>query len=390
MAFAFEPIVVISIEGSHAIALTEFEGVQGIQNRDAVGFYFTIRTPSFTEESRIAVLFSGTSLMSTPDYFGLPDYKDRDANFVQFALAAVGDHLDEVGLPPFTPGGVGAAHIEAFSGRFQEWRRREPSSDDQVLAYMKARLYWTWKYNIPRTAFTSHDLLRLGVEVADLHRLTQLEEGHLWRTHSKSAFGIALEPDGELLRQAKELLDPTPKPQPPATVAADTQPVTAQTPSTPTPPTPKKKPQKKRRSGRGRDATALVFVDEARLADLRQVTSKRCDLRKLIAICDELNICYRSQCYFAAAALTRTLLDHVPPVFRVDSFSAVANNHSGGKSFKASMQHLASSARNIADGHLHTQIRKVESLPTRTQVNFASDVDVLLAEVVRVLTGEAS
>ena len=129
-----------------------------------------------------------------------------------------------------------------------------------------------------------------------------------------------------------------------------------------------------------------MFVDEARLSDLRQVSSTKFDLRKVIEICDELNICYRSQCYLAVAALIRALLDHVPPVFGVDSFAKVANNYQGGKSFKASMQHLDSSARNIADGHLHGQIRQKESLPTRTQVNFSPDVDVLLAEVVRLLS----
>ena len=28
------------------------------------------------------------------EYFGLPEYGDRDTNFVQFALASAGDYLD--------------------------------------------------------------------------------------------------------------------------------------------------------------------------------------------------------------------------------------------------------------------------------------------------------
>ena len=127
-----------------------------------------------------------------------------------------------------------------------------------------------------------------------------------------------------------------------------------------------------------------TFVDEVRIADLRHTTSSQHDLRKLIALCGELNQCYRSQCYHAVAALTRAVLDHVPPIFGHQNFAAVANRY-GSKSFKDCMTQLETMARKIGDMHLHTQIRERESLPTRTQVNFSQAVDVLLAEIVRLL-----
>jgi hypothetical protein len=49
------------------------------------------------------------------------------------------------------------------------------------------------------------------------------------------------------------------------------------------------------------------------------------------------------------------------------------------------MRRLEGAARTIADMHLHTPIRAQESLPSRTQVNFSNEIDVLLAEVIRVL-----
>jgi hypothetical protein len=68
------------------------------------------------------------------------------------------------------------------------------------------------------------------------------------------------------------------------------------------------------------------------------------------------------------------------------TFAAAANNCVGtGKSFKQSMQRLGNSSRIIADAHLHTPIRRSESLPTATQVNFANDLDVLFGEIVRIL-----
>jgi hypothetical protein len=182
---------------------------------------------------------------------------------------------------------------------------------------------------------------------------------------------------------------PEPEPPPsPETAPVSLPPAGPTAPSQGKPAARKKKPAaaKTRRRGKGRDSTAVVFVDDVRLSDLRAISSPKFDLRKVIEICDELNVCYRSQCYIGVAALTRTLLDHIPPIFGVDSFTKLANNYAGAKSFKASMKHLETSARNIADGHLHVQIRQRESLPTRTQVNFSADVDVLLGEIVRLLS----
>jgi hypothetical protein len=135
----------------------------------------------------------------------------------------------------------------------------------------------------------------------------------------------------------------------------------------------------------GRRKTANAYVDSQRLDELRKIRSDKFDLTKLIQLCEELNRCLDSESYNSMIMLTRAIIDHVPPIFGYTSFSQVANNYSGGKSFRASMQNLENSCRNIADQHLHNQIRKSETVPTFTQVNFHNDLDVLLAEVVRVL-----
>jgi len=127
------------------------------------------------------------------------------------------------------------------------------------------------------------------------------------------------------------------------------------------------------------------FVDSDRIEELRGIIFPQFDLTKLVRLCEELNSCYANGCYFAVAMLTRAVLDHVPPVFRFEKFSEVANSYSGTRSFKQSMKHLDSSLRNIADAHLHVRIRDAETLPTKTQVNFSNDLDVLLAEITRIL-----
>lgn len=132
-------------------------------------------------------------------------------------------------------------------------------------------------------------------------------------------------------------------------------------------------------------ANRYTLMADSRIAELRALSSAQFDFRKLVRLCEELNIAFQEECYFATAMLTRCLLDHVPPIFGKTTFSEVANNYSaGGKSFKEAMHHLESAARKVADAHLHMIIRKSETLPTAQQVNFSSQLDVLLSEIVRI------
>ena len=127
------------------------------------------------------------------------------------------------------------------------------------------------------------------------------------------------------------------------------------------------------------------MIDQIRIDQLNGISSQDYDLTRLIELCKELNDCYSNENYLAVAILTRSLLDHVPPIFGFNNFSEVANNYKSSRTFKDSMQHLDNSCRRIADAHLHVPIRQKEVLPSKTQVNFANDVDVLLAEIVRIL-----
>jgi hypothetical protein len=102
----------------------------------------------------------------------------------------------------------------------------------------------------------------------------------------------------------------------------------------------------------------------------------------MIRYCEELNICYRDEAYLAVVMLTRALIDHIPPLFGVANFQNVYGQN-GSRSFKEHMTHLDKSLRKIADSYLHSHIRKTETLPNNTQVNFSQDIDVLIAEVCR-------
>jgi hypothetical protein len=133
------------------------------------------------------------------------------------------------------------------------------------------------------------------------------------------------------------------------------------------------------------DKSVKAYVDKFTIARLRQVRSASFDLQRLIRLCEDLNKCSTANAHFATAALVRAIIDHIPPIFSARTFAEVANNI-GGKSTKASLLRLETSSRNIADSALHQQIRKKEIIPTRTQVNFSNDLEVLLGEVIRTLS----
>ncbi len=128
------------------------------------------------------------------------------------------------------------------------------------------------------------------------------------------------------------------------------------------------------------------IISEQRITELRSISSQKFDLTKLIRFCEELNVVYSERCFLATAMLIRALLDHVPPIFEVQNFAGVANNYRGAQSFKQAMAHLEEVARIIADGYIHIQIRSKEVLPMPEQVNFSQEIDLLLSEIVRILS----
>jgi hypothetical protein len=132
-------------------------------------------------------------------------------------------------------------------------------------------------------------------------------------------------------------------------------------------------------------STSPPYVDTSRLAELRSLRKQQWDVTRLIRLCEELNSAHNNGCLMSVTMLVRAIVDHVPPIFECKSFTEVANNVTGAKSFKGSMEHLNQSLRNVADAYLHLQIRPRESLPAPSQVEFSADLDVLLAEVVRLL-----
>lgn len=130
---------------------------------------------------------------------------------------------------------------------------------------------------------------------------------------------------------------------------------------------------------------SVPYVSEQRLTQLSEAHSPNFDFTRLLSLLYELNSASRNRNYLSIAFLVRAVIDHVPPVFGLNTFAELTNNYPSTKSFKKHMEHLQNSLRNVADGYLHVPIRSKEELPHFTQVDFRSPLDQLLGEVVRVL-----
>ncbi len=131
-------------------------------------------------------------------------------------------------------------------------------------------------------------------------------------------------------------------------------------------------------------STDDCYVNKERLEELKKLKNKKHDLTKLTKLLEELNNAYKAEMYFSVMLLLRAIIDHVPPIFGKNNFNEVTNQY-GTRSFKELMIRLEKSSRKISDSFLHTPIREKEVLPNKSQVNYTNDIDVLLAEIVRIL-----
>lgn len=130
---------------------------------------------------------------------------------------------------------------------------------------------------------------------------------------------------------------------------------------------------------------SIDYIAESRIEQLRRIQNPKFHLGKLIVLLEELNFNMAQNNLISAAFLTRTILNHVPPIFGEKTFSAIVDHGKIGLSKKKVFRNLNETHRNIADYHLHTPISGQDTLPTFQQVECKASLDFLLEEIIHAL-----
>lgn len=138
-----------------------------------------------------------------------------------------------------------------------------------------------------------------------------------------------------------------------------------------------------------------TYVDAQVISAIRAHSGPgRLDRAKLLRLIDELNDNYAKGSTYAAHAVLRAVLDHIPPLLGCTSFTAVVNNYPWSRTDKAYMRRLLD-FKLQADDAMHRQISaktdllSLHDIPPRAWVNRllqecasasqAADLDALIS-----------
>ncbi len=130
----------------------------------------------------------------------------------------------------------------------------------------------------------------------------------------------------------------------------------------------------------------LNYFSSERIQELKNIKNTEHDISKIIKILEEVNICYNHSCYLSISSLLRMLIDHIPPIFWYEKFNEVVASYKFSKSDKGNMNHLIWWLKNISDWNLHNKISKKEILPTQQTIEFRADFDVLIKNIILILS----
>jgi hypothetical protein len=134
-------------------------------------------------------------------------------------------------------------------------------------------------------------------------------------------------------------------------------------------------PRSPRSTARTRRGSGTQYIDTRVISALGSEHHRQeLDVTKLLALIMELNDSYARGNTYAAHALLRAILDHVPPMLGCANFASVAGNYRWSRTDKGYMSRLLD-FRLQADDALHRQISRrldllsLEDMPSRTWIN---------------------
>lgn len=139
------------------------------------------------------------------------------------------------------------------------------------------------------------------------------------------------------------------------------------------------------KKGRIEEPPPRDYVERGIIDQLKSADSDRWGADRLVCFCEELNACFAGGQLFAVISLTRTILGYVAPLFRCKAFAEVATLEFASSELEEAVKCLDNSFRNVSNHYLGSPISQGGVIPSPRQVDFADELNILLAEVVRLL-----
>lgn len=130
------------------------------------------------------------------------------------------------------------------------------------------------------------------------------------------------------------------------------------------------------------------FVSSVRIEELRALPSTKWDVRRLVRLCEEINIAFAHGSLFSLAMLVRAVQDHVPPLFDGEpDFDGVVAR--AKRPYQKAVKALQA-WRVVADRALHLHIDRYSPVITPDLVNVNEQLSVLIDEVIRRVTKDVA
>lgn len=192
--------VVISKEGDLSLSVLEYQGEGRLDGLAfSLAMMYRVRLIPKGDHSRLIVVVDdilAMQLSEKAEELGI----SHDELKEEIGIEAIGRHLDDHGMPDFTPSGKAAARIrgsDVAQGYFERSRLRPPE-DEVLLAYIARKVYWGWAHGAIETVLRSADARRLGTTVEDLVRVAIAGDDVYWLRGD--SYSRTLRPTSRLLK----------------------------------------------------------------------------------------------------------------------------------------------------------------------------------------------
>lgn len=190
------PCSVVAPNGHTGIRIESFEGQQEDFNTDSLALAFRARMTPGAEFARLVVRLHPEA--NRPEHWGFRSLSalSPEEAVPQIALAAVAVHLADA------PRVESTQHVVTCGGTcLLELAKRTRASDEEILEYLKARLFWAWKYDLTTSRAEWYDSVVLGVSGETIDRVSLIAQGDLLKRTVYSTGAISYEPRAKLLRE---------------------------------------------------------------------------------------------------------------------------------------------------------------------------------------------